>query len=718
MYNMRNPSSGLKQVMLAASVTVELFACAQSPSRKGAVQLFATVQATPPSITLTWVLYPGATAYAIYRRSQGATTWGSAVANLTGSATQYVDNGVSAEVVYEYKVSRTASGTGYGYVLSGVSRPAVEQRGTLVLLVDSAIAQQLAPEVTQLEDDLLGDGWWVEREVVEPGATPLAVRALVQSHYAAAPGQVKAVYVLGHVAVPYSGNTNPDGHTEHRGAWPCDGYYGEMNGVWTDVTVTNTNSVHPWNHNVPGDGKFDQSDFPSPLELQVGRVDLSDLPAFAQSEAQLLQAYLVKAHQWKIKALVVPATSIVFDDLQWVNNPLASSGYMSLPTSTGPTALTDQPPSSGPFINTFTTTDNLWTYHSGTGLQGVGSNAQATFIGTYNGVSTPGLAAAPAGGIFNMSFGSYFGDWDNEDNYLRAVLASGKALTHVWSGIPNWFFHPMAMGEPIGYCAWRSMDNTNTNLSLQNGGWQGQSMSRGHMALMGDPALRQQYLAPPTDLAVGNSTWYATFNWTASPEPVDGYLLYRIDTVGGQFVRITPAPVVDTSFTSTVQFLPGDRYMVRAIKLTTSNTGSYQDLSLGAIGTAQGAPVADCQGVPSGPALPGTLCDDSSVDTYNDVFDSTCACVGSPVGLQELNPAEVRWWLDPGASQLIISMDDPFIGTYRIRNVQGALLKEGRLNGASTQVAVSQLVPATYILELHATKSNEVAVVKRFTVVR
>jgi hypothetical protein len=306
------------------------------------------------------------------------------VANLSGSALQYVDNGVLVGVVYEYKVTRSALGAGYGYVLSAVARPPVEQRGTMVLLVDSAMATDVAPSIAQLEEDLLGDGWWVEREVVPPTASPVAVRALVQSIHAASPGQVKAVYVLGHVAVPYSGNTNPDGHAEHRGAWPCDGYYGDMDGVWTDVTVNATGAVNLWNHNVPGDGKFDQTDFPSALELPVGRVDLNELPAFGQSAAQLLQAYLYKAHQWKTKALVVPSTSVVFDDLQWVNNPLASSGYMSLNTSSGASSLTDLPPSSGPFVNTFTSVDNLWTYHSGTGLQGVGSNGQITVTTSAN----------------------------------------------------------------------------------------------------------------------------------------------------------------------------------------------------------------------------------------------------------------------------------------------------------------------------------------------
>ena len=57
------------------------------------------------------------------------------------------------------------------------------------------------------------------------------------------------------------------------------------------------------------------------------------------------------------------------------------------------------------------------------------------------------------GGVFNMAFGSYFGDWDNKNNFLRAHLASGQGLTNVWAAIPNWYFHHMGMGDPIGYSA-------------------------------------------------------------------------------------------------------------------------------------------------------------------------------------------------------------------------------------------------------------------------
>ena len=44
----------------------------------------------------------------------------------------------------------------------------------------------------------------------------------------------------------------------------------------------------------------------------------------------------------------------------------------------------------------------------------------------------------------------------------------------------------------------------------------------------------------------------------------------------------------------------------------------------------------DCLGVLGGTALPGAPCDDGSSTTINDVYDSTCTCAGIPTGMQEL----------------------------------------------------------------------------------
>jgi hypothetical protein len=51
-----------------------------------------------------------------------------------------------------------------------------------------------------------------------------------------------------------------------------------MDGIWTDATVRDSGASDARNRNVPGDGKFDQSSFPAPLKLMVGRVDMANLP--------------------------------------------------------------------------------------------------------------------------------------------------------------------------------------------------------------------------------------------------------------------------------------------------------------------------------------------------------------------------------------------------------------------------------------------------------
>ncbi len=45
-------------------------------------------------------------------------------------------------------------------------------------------------------------------------------------------------------------------------------------------------------------------------------------------------------------------------------------------------------------------------------------------------------------------------------------------------------------------------------------------------------------------------------------------------------------------------------------------------------GTCDFVSCADCEGVPFGPALPGTACDDGNADTTNDTYDADCNCIG------------------------------------------------------------------------------------------
>ncbi|MCB0779075.1 MAG: hypothetical protein KDC03_05970, partial [Flavobacteriales bacterium] len=611
----------IRSILIIALAMIPAALVAQSSSVRNAVQLQAVVQNNPPSITISWASFPGTNNLTIYRRLQGASGWGGIHASVGGGATQYTDNSVSVGVLYEYKFVRSSSqGTGYGYIASGIELPAIDQRGTIVLLVDNSLAAGLAVELQQLERDLKGDGWKVVRHDVSPSASVNSVRSLVQTEYNAAPTSVRAVYLIGHVPVPYSGNLAPDGHSEHVGAWPCDGYYGELNGNWTDASVNNPNSQRDANDNVPGDGKFDQSDFPSALELEVGRIDMHDMPAFADSELELVRAYLNKAHAFKTKQFVPQVRGLVFDNLQWVGNPIAGTGYRNMGPLVGHGNITDCYPYGPSFASFVNGQSYLWTYSSGGGEQLIDGGV-LTFNGAGNITNTQALASSVSmGGVFNMACGSYFGDWDNRNNFLRAPLGSGQALTNVWAGMPNWWFHFMGMGETIGHGVRLSMNNTN-QYDPQNGGWQGNPYHRVHLGLMGDPSLRMQMVAPPSGLQVTNSGGTASFAWTPSSESVDGYYLYQVDG-SGNISRVVPVLLTTTTFQNpTIPFIPGREYMVRAVKLETSHSGSYYNLSLGALATASGSAGPDCQGTPGGPALPGTPCNDGNASTGNDTWD-------------------------------------------------------------------------------------------------
>ncbi|HEX2617873.1 MAG TPA: thrombospondin type 3 repeat-containing protein, partial [Flavobacteriales bacterium] len=572
-------------------------------------------------ITLTWAPLSGSTGFTIYRKTKTSTSWGSSIGTTDGAATSYADNTAAVGTYYEYKVVRAAAaGTGYGYIASGIQLAPQEYFGKLVLLVDNTVSGQLVSELNQLQADLKGDGWTVIRHDVSRTATASSIRGIIQADYNADPTNVKAVYSVGHVPVPYSGNQNPDGHGDHQGAWPCDGYYGEMNGTWTDNSVNNSSSQSHRNFNIPGDGKWDQTDFPSPLELQVGRVDFYDMQAFSAGEVQLLRNYLNKAHSFKIKQFTPQARGIIFDNFQDLSYPLASGGYRSLSALVGASNITDVNPYGQPFSTFINNQSYLWTYFSGGG----------TWTWANNVASTDDFAGSVSmGGVFNMSMGSYFGDWDCTNNFLRAPLASGNGLTNVWSAIPHWLFHHMGMGDNIGYSTMVTMNNT-TLYTPQTGGWQGSPFGRVCEGLMGDPSLRMVMVAPPSNLQVTNNSGSANFTWTASSGSVDGYYLYSIDATTGAVSRAVPTMITGSSYSSpSVPFVAGRQYLVRAVRLETSNTGTYYNLSLGANATASGTPTTDCLGVVGGSAVTGSSCNDNNACTTNDVWNASCQCAGT-----------------------------------------------------------------------------------------
>ena len=529
-----------------------------------AVQVTAAVQSAPPRITLSWPAFAGATSHTVYRKAWGAAAWGASVATLAGSATQYVDNGVAVGTKYEYQVYRAASVTGYGYLATGIDLPLVEDRGKVILVVDATMAAPLAAELARLQADLAGDGWSVLRHDVLRTDTVPSVKALVKADYAADPTRVASVFLFGHVPVPYSGSLAPDGHSDHVGAWPADLYYGDMDGTWTDTqTLTGTGR----GSNVPGDGKFDQSYAPGgTIELGVGRVDLANMPAFApKTETDLLRQYLNKDHGFRVKAWTLPARGLIDDNFgAFGGEAFASTGWRAFSAFFSPANVF-----SLDWFGTLGANGYLWAYGCGggnyTGAGGVGS--------------TSNFAATDTKTAFTFLFGSYFGDWDVSNNFLRAPLATTSyGLTCAWAGRPAWYVHHMAMGETIGYAARVTQNNSGTYFY----GY-GPSV---HVALMGDPTLRMHVVAPASNVAAAGGAGAATISWTASTDTVAGYHVYRGASAAGPFTRVTPALVAAPPYVDTGVSGGTYAYLVRAVRLETTPSGSYWNASTGASATA------------------------------------------------------------------------------------------------------------------------------------
>src|SRR3954466_12365113 len=314
----------LRRAFCAVSILFSFCAAesarAQLTPRQYAVEVTASVQTAPPQVRLQWPADANATGYTIWRKLPTATTW-TTLTSVAGSATGYTDGNVSASGVYEYRINKSSSLgiTAYGYLVAGVDAPLMDNRGKLVLIVDNTQAAALATELTRLQQDLTGDGWTVIRKDVSRSATVASVKALIKTEYDADRANVKQVFLFGHIPVPRSGDINPDGHDNHKGAWAADTYYADMDGAWTDSTVNDTSAERADNYNTPGDGKFDQSQIPSDLELAVGRVDLSNMTCFSnkipsRSETDLLRAYLNKDHNFRHGLMNVPRRGAIADN--------------------------------------------------------------------------------------------------------------------------------------------------------------------------------------------------------------------------------------------------------------------------------------------------------------------------------------------------------------------------------------------------------------------
>ncbi|MBY6165166.1 hypothetical protein KUW14_04820 [Pseudooceanicola nitratireducens] len=531
-------------------------ATAQSPRTAMPKSLIVDVQIRDDGIRLIW---PTAKPrfvgnVEISRRPLGATgldSW-EVIAPQAGTVMAYLDAGAAAGTPWEYRVRRIGREVvDQGYVAAGIDLPAIEDRGTALMIVDDTIAEPLAPELERFRNDLIGDGWQVTRidapSMRDITKNPAQVRQradalksqIIRARIDHTTGDF-TIILIGNLPLLRSGQIAPDGHQAR--AFGTDLYYADIGGRWP---------VKPDGDLLPSilpDGK---------IEMSIGRIDFHNVgPEGSVPEIEMLRRYFDRNHAWRhglwgdLRRAYAGARGHLMVEAAGLTNIV---GAQSL-DARGHNETTDP---------------QRWLF----GVDFGKAQSKAYF---EQPVEAP---------VFAMNFGSHKLAIDRPGNQMAAMLAHpNQTLAVAWGARPAWRLHGMAVGETIGRAQLRTVNNgprpgegIESIDYLPTGPYLFVYPIWGN--LLGDPTLHAFPVMPPSDLARRDTDQGAQLTWTVSREPGARYRLYRA-TGDAPFTRIGPEAIEGNSFTDP-EPPEGARYMIRALVRKTANAATFQTLSTG-----------------------------------------------------------------------------------------------------------------------------------------
>ena len=123
-----------------------------------------------------------------------------------------------------------------------------------------------------------------------------------------------------------------------------------------------------------------------------------------------------------------------------------------------------------------------------------------------------------------------------------------------------------------------------------------------HVALLGDPTLRAFMKTVARVTTVTASTEYPNkikLSWLRPSGDADAYLVFRRRGVSKKFLQLTPRPITETSYADSTRYEGNMEYMVQAVALRSSASGTFYDYGKGAISVVTTTSVAE--------ATPGDL---------------------------------------------------------------------------------------------------------------
>ena len=534
---------------------------AAEPLPEGSLSIDGNISEDGTRIELNWAKSSGSAVgrVSIQRRILGETykeSWQS-IASLRSFARVYVDEDVEPDIAYEYRISRPSKEKiETGYWTTGRNLPAHENQGVAIVIVDETLAEGLGAHLDRFMLDLIGDGWQVIRHDAPRGddnkknaaanlKSARRIRAWIKRHYYSEPSTPHALILIGHIPIVKSGHSRPDGHKARP--LETDLFYADVNGIWTDN----------------GKGILRHSAIPSDhIEMQVGRIDFSNLDGALGDEISLLKRYLDKNHHWRHGRL---------GDLR---QAYGGNNHLTVETN---------------------------------GLSNIVGPKEVVKGGHHNvGKQQPWLFGVDFGShkymdyttgdsikaIFSINFGSGKLDYSRKNNTMKAMLAQQfYGLATGWGARPAWQLHHMALGKSIGYSHLRTVNNGTATFggvetleytptgdyTWLNPIW---------VNLLGDPTLHPFPLKPARNLRAEMLEGNLQLTWTkADSEPEVQYRVYRALDRFGPYQALNPSKLHTGDRYVDPNPASGAWYMVRAHSLKNVYAGSLFTFSQGAFAT-------------------------------------------------------------------------------------------------------------------------------------
>ena len=525
----------------------------------------------------------------VNKRLLGTNSWNNAASNITPGTGHWIDTNVSAGEVWEYQVKRnntwsfaSINYSAVGYTLGALLTDNSVYKGQMILLVAQDIPTNLATKYFRLKKELTNDGWFVN-ELIVPKATSwdsgnqvVTIKTQIQNIYNAAPttDKPKVLFILGHVPMPRSGSANvvaPDDHSQNAGARGCDGYYADMDGVYTDTATFNPGGLTtPLAINQPNDFKWDQDYFPSNLEMAFGRVDFADITDVTTSELGLIENYLDRLSNYR-------NVNTGFD---MGDKSAFNLGYNNSNDASYRTLLNVSKPENV-YQKTDASNHNQWVQNNGP----FKVYMQNVLVPSISDWQTYGMNAT----VYS-SDQSYWGFGDVPQpsgvfSRIRALLGvDTKCLVALWTTTSIGLFHQACNGQSIGQALLHTMNHNTTNQHLEKPQQQYDTeawWNRTHFEIWGDPTISLYQVKPVNNLTLTNVSGNPALQWTPSSDTaVLGYHIYESNTELGVYQRISSAPITASNFTIP-NYNPNHWYMVKAIKIVESGCGKMLQSSIG-----------------------------------------------------------------------------------------------------------------------------------------